>query len=98
MLSIISSGNRGCCSSTVPIREPPLAACHMMAALASGGNGSTVRWLWNGGRLSGKAELNTVWPRVEQLRLNLMSLCGGDCLRASSTVLPMLLGMGMTSC
>jgi hypothetical protein len=24
MLSIISSGNRGCCSSTVPIREPPL--------------------------------------------------------------------------
>jgi hypothetical protein len=25
-LSIISSGNRGCCSSTVPIREPPLIA------------------------------------------------------------------------
>jgi hypothetical protein len=24
MLSIISSGNRGCCSSTVPILEPPL--------------------------------------------------------------------------
>jgi hypothetical protein len=24
MLSIISSGNRGCCSSTVSIREPPL--------------------------------------------------------------------------
>jgi hypothetical protein len=24
MLSIISSGNRGCCSSTVPVREPPL--------------------------------------------------------------------------
>jgi hypothetical protein len=24
MLSIISSGNRGCCSSTVPIREPAL--------------------------------------------------------------------------
>jgi hypothetical protein len=24
MLSIISSGNRGCCSSTVPIHEPPL--------------------------------------------------------------------------
>jgi hypothetical protein len=24
MLSIISSGNRGFCSSTVPIREPPL--------------------------------------------------------------------------
>jgi hypothetical protein len=24
MLSIISSGNRGCCSSTVPMREPPL--------------------------------------------------------------------------
>jgi hypothetical protein len=24
MLPIISSGNRGCCSSTVPIREPPL--------------------------------------------------------------------------
>jgi hypothetical protein len=23
MLSIISSGNRGCCSSIVPIREPP---------------------------------------------------------------------------
>jgi hypothetical protein len=23
MLSIISSGNRGCCSSTVPIHEPP---------------------------------------------------------------------------
>jgi hypothetical protein len=27
MLSIISSGNRGCCSSTVPIREPPLVDC-----------------------------------------------------------------------
>jgi hypothetical protein len=26
MLSIISSGNRGCCSSTVPIREPPLCS------------------------------------------------------------------------
>jgi hypothetical protein len=25
MLSIISSGSGGCCSSTVPIREPPLA-------------------------------------------------------------------------
>jgi hypothetical protein len=24
MLSIITSGNRGCCSSTVPIREPAL--------------------------------------------------------------------------
>jgi hypothetical protein len=27
MLSIISSGNRGCCSSTVPILEPPLDEC-----------------------------------------------------------------------
>jgi hypothetical protein len=31
MLSIISSGNRGCCSSTVPIREPPLLRTLMIS-------------------------------------------------------------------
>jgi hypothetical protein len=29
MLSIISSGSGGCCSSTVPIREPPLVEIEM---------------------------------------------------------------------
>jgi hypothetical protein len=32
MLLIISSCNKGCCSSTVPIREPPLVAIFLLSA------------------------------------------------------------------
>jgi hypothetical protein len=31
MLSIISSGNRGCCSSTVPICKPPLLPIYFLS-------------------------------------------------------------------
>jgi hypothetical protein len=36
MLSIISSGNRGCSSSRVPIREPPLLVIDVLRRLKHG--------------------------------------------------------------
>nr|CAD7421196.1 unnamed protein product [Timema poppensis] len=40
MLSIISSGNKGCCSSAVPIHEPPLPLSFVMAVIIDKGRGS----------------------------------------------------------